>query len=487
MSVKDIIYNAAPVASKFHNSEAFVRGLMGPIGSGKSVACCIEMFKKSREQAPSPDGKRKTRWLVVRNTLPQLETTTIKTWLDWFPQKEFGRISGKPPYTQVIRYGDVEMEVIFIALDKPEDVKKLLSFECTGIWFNEAREINKEIIDAATGRVGRYPSAKDGGCTWSGVIMDTNPPDDSHWWYNMAEEATPEDWAFFSQPSGLSPDAENLENLNQPSNFKELTMEERRKDGRKYYERMLGGKTKEWINVYVEGRYGFIKDGKPVYESSWNDDLHQGKSKLEFIPNTPLYCGIDASGRNPAAVWAQRTAMGQLQVIHELVCEGIGAVAFGRHLKSEIDLVFPGRDIEYFGDPAGTFGSQNNEKTYFEILREEAGIFIKPAPTTNKIPERIAAVESILLRLITGGVPAILISKACKMLIRGFNGGYKYKRLSVSGSAQYDEKPDKRSRFADVHDALQYLVLGVGEGYRMRGYKQVGNGKSFKAKVNVNV
>lgn len=487
MAAKNIVYNAAPVAAQFHNSKAFVRGLRGPIGSGKSVACCIEIFKKSREQAPSPDGIRKTRWLVVRNTLPQLETTTIKTWLDWFPTKDFGRMTGKPPYTHYIKYGDVDMEVIFIALDKPEDVKKLLSFECTGIWFNEAREINKEIVDAATGRVGRYPSAKDGGCTWSGIIMDTNPPDDSHWWYNLAEESTPENWSFFTQPSGLSPDAENLENLNQPSESSNMSFAERRLHGAAYYTRMLGGKTQEWINVYVHGKYGFIKDGKPVYEASWNEDLHGAKYDIPIIPTAEISCGIDASGRNPAAVFGQRTPLGQIQIIHELVCEGIGAVAFAELLRSEVLRVFPNNEIEYWGDPAGAFGSQNDEKTYFDILREKAGIRIRPAPTSNKIGERIQTVESVLLRLVSGGVPAYLVSRACKLLRRGFNGGYKYKRMSVSGGARYDDKPDKSTRFADVHDANQYLLLGMGEGNRMKGLGKNKHTGAITAKVSVHV
>jgi hypothetical protein len=486
MSAKTLVYNAAPVASLFHQSAAFVRGIRGPVGSGKSVACCIEMFKKSQEQALGPDGKRKTRWLVVRNTLPQLETTTIKTWLDWFPTKDFGRMTGKPPYTHYVRFGDVDMEVIFIALDKPEDVKKLLSFECTGIWFNEAREINKEIVDAATGRVGRYPSAKDGGCSWSGIIMDTNPPDDSHWWYNLSEEQTPVDWQFFTQPSGLSPMAENLENLNQPSDAHLLPLATRRELGRKYYQRMLGGKTQEWINVYVHGKYGFIKDGKPVYEASWNDTLHGAQADIEINPASPLSCGIDCSGRNPSAVWGQRTPLGQIQIVHELVCEGIGAVAFAGLLKSEIARVFPGRDIEYWGDPAGGYGSQNDDRTYFDIIRETAGVQIRPAPTTNLIGERIQTVESVLLRLVTGGVPALWVSRACKILRRGFNGGYKYKRLSVSGGARYEDKPDKRTRFADVHDALQYLLIGMGEGRRMKGQSK-NSSKPSAAKVGVNV
>lgn len=154
-------YNASKIGKQFHASPAFVRGVMGPVGSGKSVMCCMEIFNKAITATPCKDGIRRSRWLVVRNTTPQLETTTIKTWLAWFPEHVFGKMNLKPPINHLIKFNDVELEVIFLALDRPEDVKKLLSLECTGIWFNEAREILKEIIDAGTMRVGRYPSKKD--------------------------------------------------------------------------------------------------------------------------------------------------------------------------------------------------------------------------------------------------------------------------------------------------------------------------------------
>lgn len=410
----------------------------------------MELFKKAGEQVRGPDGLRRTRWLVVRNTLPQLETTTIKTWVDWFPVNLFGRMTGKPPYTHYINYADVRMEVIFIALDKPEDVKKLLSFECTGIWFNEAREIHKEIVDAATGRVGRFPAVKDGGCTWSGIIMDTNPPDDSHWWYHHAEEDLPHGWEFFKQPSGLSPDAENIHNLPED-----------------YYQKMMAGKTLEWINVYVHGKYGFIMDGKPVFGGSWNDELHTARVGLKLNMNGDLACGIDCSGRNPSAIFLQKSAVGQVQALDELVCEDMGAVAFSQLLAIEAKQRFPLNTIEYWGDPAGTFKSQNDEKSYMEILAA-AGIKCRPAPTTNKIGERIQVTESVLLRLITGGMPTLIVDKKCVKLRRGFNGGYKYKRLSVSGDARYDAKPEK-NRFADPQDALQYGLFGLGFGAIMKG------------------
>ena len=106
------------VLKNFLKDNDFFRGLRGPVGSGKSVACCIEIIRRALIQQPSEDGKRKSRWAVIRNTNPQLRTTTIKTWLDWFPEEEWGRFQWSVPYTHKISKGDIELEVIFLALDK---------------------------------------------------------------------------------------------------------------------------------------------------------------------------------------------------------------------------------------------------------------------------------------------------------------------------------------------------------------------------------
>jgi hypothetical protein len=460
---KIITYTASKTARKFHNSKAFVRGIMGPVGSGKSVACCMELFKWAQEQQAGPDGFRKSRFLVVRNTLPQLETTTIKTWVDWFPPSLFGRMTGKPPYTHYINYGDVKMEVIFIALDKPEDVKKLLSFECTGIWFNEAREIEKEIVDAGTGRVGRYPSKKDGGCTRAGIIMDTNPPSDDHWWYNFAEEDVPNGYEFFRQPGGLTAEAENVENL---------------PDG--YYEKMMAGKDQEWINVYVHGNYGFISDGKPIY-NQYKDDLHFSE-KVIYNHKLPLYIGLDF-GLTPAAIFLQKDVLDRWAAIDELVLEDAGAKTLGRVLRAKIQAEYPNKKIFISGDPAGEQRSQTDEKTPFEMLKSE-GIHAKPAPT-NDFAIRVESVNTPLGRLIDG-VPGLVIGPKCKVLRKAMGGGYKYRKLNVSGGAKYSEKPDK-NKFSHPAEALQYGLLGGGEGkVVIRSYNPNKNKRSAYSSADYN-
>ena len=204
------------VVKAFMKDDTFFRGIRGPVGSGKSVSCCVEIFRRALAQKPNKQGIRRSRWAIIRNTNPQLKTTTIKTWLDWFPEEQWGKFTWSVPYTHMIKKGDLELEVLFLALDRPEDVKKLLSLELTGIWVNEAREIPKSIIDACTMRVGRFPSMRDGGATWTGVICDTNAPEEDHWWPIMSGEVPvpdhipreqakmlvkPDNWSFYTQPS----------------------------------------------------------------------------------------------------------------------------------------------------------------------------------------------------------------------------------------------------------------------------------------------
>jgi hypothetical protein len=65
--------------------DAFVCAIMGPIGSGKSVACVMKLIRNVQKQTVGEDGWKRRRTAVIRNTYPELRTTTIKTWHQWVP------------------------------------------------------------------------------------------------------------------------------------------------------------------------------------------------------------------------------------------------------------------------------------------------------------------------------------------------------------------------------------------------------------------
>ncbi len=459
---------------KFMKSDDFFRGLRGPVGSGKSVACCIEIFRRSLLQQKNAEGKRKSRWAVIRNTNPQLRTTTIKTWLDWFPEDTWGNFAWSVPYTHRILVGELDVEVIFLALDRPEDVKKLLSLELTGVWVNEAREIPKSIIDACTMRVGRFPSMREGGASWYGVIADTNAPEEDHWWPIMAGEVPipdhisseesrmlvkPDNWKFYTQPSAMI-EEKNEEGLVQKYNPNPLA-ENKKNMMQSYYPNLIQGKTKSWIDVYVMNRLGHIQDGKPVY-NMFRTDVHVAKEEIPVADGSPLFIGLDF-GLTPAAVFGQKVR-GRWLILQEIVAFDMGIVRFAELLRSEIALRYANCEVNIFGDPAGDFRAQTDESTPFQILR---GAGLKARPThSNDVALRLESVSGPLQRMVDGQ-SGVLIDFRCKELIKGFEGGYHYRRMQVSGE-RYEDKPAK-DRFSHIHDALQYLMLGSGEGRQVMG------------------
>jgi len=411
--------------------------------------------------------------MVTRNTYGELTSTTIKTWLDWFPESRFGKIVYSAPITQTLRMklGDgttVELEMLFLALDRPEHIKKVLSLDVTGAWMNEAREQPKAILDALTGRVGRYPRGEDGGVTWSGVIMDTNSPDDDHWWYVLAELQKPDEFEFFAQPAGDSDDAENLDWLLQTPETLEFPMghPQRKAQGAKYYERLKAGKTKEWIKVYVKGQYGTVHDGKPVYAEEWNDTLHV--KPINPIQGVPLDIGLDF-GLTPAAVITQTDARGRLLVLDELCGSDMAIRQFLQDaLIPQLTKVYPQwwakKDhpdkpmIRCFGDPAGAQRAQTDEKSCFQEVRS-AGLRIQPAKSNAWLARR-GSVAWFLSKL-TGGTAALMLDPCCSVLRKGFNGGYKYRRVQVTGEERYTDEPMKNS-YSHPHDALQYVAMESG-------------------------
>ncbi len=446
-----IRYQASRTGARFHASDAFVRGLMGPIGSGKSVACVMELFGRGMRQARGPDGWRRSRWGIIRQTYPELKSTTIKTFQAWLGGMCVFRWDAPITAMLIIPSEKVAMEFIFLAVDRPDDIGKLLSLELTGGWVNESREVPKAVIDALTGRVGRFPATKDGGATWSGVLMDTNPPDTDHWWYRLAEQEKPHGWQFFRQPGGMTkigdayvpnPAAENIDHL--PGGFE-------------YYARLIPGKTAEWIKVYVLGDYGSSHDGKPVYPE-YSDSRHCADDPIEVMPGLPLYLGWDY-GRTPAVAICQITPKGQFRVIDELVVDtdgpGMGIRKFTREVvRPHLASVYPGMPWISRGDPAGG-AKDGNDLDCFDIQAEE-GIPTEAAITNDQTARKDAIRKYAMTDI--GGEPGLLVSPKAFMIRKGLMGGYRYRRVQVTSEERYKDEPDK-NRYSHPVEAAEYAAL----------------------------
>lgn len=501
-----------PTVFDFFQAEDFVTMIVGPVGSGKSSGCCLKgTMKLPREMPAMDDGVRRSRGCVIRNTYPQLRDTTIRTFKEWLRNSKLDAATEwkVSDHTCTIKYPlddgtSVEVEVLFRALDRPQDVENLLSLELTWVYINEWREVPKAVTDLVQTRVGRFPRKEDVPRYWTGVFGDSNAFDTDHYLYKLFFEPDPETGErveghrAFVQPGGLDKDAENIERLDacfdpRPEDLARVAKDgenvrspevkaryraiqmariaagEHEKPCRCYYPRMMKGKKQSWIDCYVHNKFVFAVDGKPIYDN-FNQRIHvadfeDGIGEAYYRKIKRVSFGNDY-GLTPAAVFAHEMPDGQIRISHEFVSQRLGALSFGEEQARILKTTFPNaKDIQGWGDPAGMAGSSVDEqKTPISVV-QGCGVPVEAAPT-NDFTIRRDAVYNCLKTLTMTGEPEILIHPRCKTLIKALAGAYCLKRKQVSGDEQFREVPDKNP-FSHVAEAMQYLVCGLGRDHRV--------------------
>ena len=498
-----------PVAEAFIYDERVITGIMGPYGSGKTTTCISKIWQSIGLQ-PLVNGKRKARWAVVRDTYQQLETNVLNSWFAWFPKTKDnwnGRENCHRLRFQMLTLeggpAEVwELEMYFRAMGDQKAEAVLKGLELTGLWMNETDTLDKSVLRFGLPRTGRYPSAKDGGCGWSGVICDFNAPDMDNWTYGLfvdqdmgLDEETDKQMrktlgrrygvGFHRQPGGRSvdPPPENIRNLEEG-----------------YYEKQMIGATPADIRRFVDNEFGAVRNGQPVYPE-YNDAFHCSHEPLKAVPGVPVCLGLDG-GNTPAIVAGQMLPSGQVRTLDELVVfkpderdtlETFGPRQFGREAGMWWAERF-GKQVlgAIWADPS----AWNGETEDFSWIKEfEAGfaegarlrVKVKPAPVKgNRLPPRLEAVRRGLVQNAAGGQPGELISSTCKRLRAGFISGYVITRVQLSnGSGRWKDDPEKND-YSHVHDAKQYLNLGLRNRGHMLSAEEQGARASAQRRPKIN-
>lgn len=443
--------------------------IQGPIGSGKTLGCMMNIWMTALSQHKQKDGFRRCRAHVFRDTYQKLKDTTVKSWQQWFPERLFGKFYASPPLRHEIRCGDVELDVHFVALEDEWEADYFRSLESTIIYFNELQFLPRLLFDEAVSRVGRYPRVVDGGAVRPQVIGDMNAPDELHWVPIMRGEVAvpdffsaeqrrshikPEGWQFYIQPPGLHEvkDREGEVARYEPN----LKAENLKYLPPSYYSNVIEGKTKSWIDANVLNRVSPRRDGKPVLKD-FSRSIHVAKKRIEPIFGAEVIVGVDF-GRRPCAIFGQ-CVRGQWTVLDELISRDMGANQFAPLLRNHLSQHFPEMAFRLWGDPSGDFKGQNDNTTPFQIFRAHR-LPIQEAPSFL-FTVRLQSIEAVLTRM-SEGRPALQVSPNCQTLIAALDGGWHYRRMKVQGE-KYGEEPEK-DEYSDPADAFGYMVLGGGEG-----------------------
>lgn len=445
-----------PKAEEFMHSKAFVQIIMGPVGSGKSTAALFKILMLAINQ-PAVNGVRRGRCIILRNTTAQLNDT-IRPLIDqWFVDAAGGNMGTwkltEKKFQMRFALSDntrVDCELWLMAADAPDDVRRLLSVEASWAWVEEARELNEEVFSGLQGRVGRYPSRGMGGVAQTCVLASTNPPPLGGFWHDKISNP-PEGWeAFIQQPALLE------DNTLNPLRENPFLPEE-------YYDRLIAGKTTEWIDVYLKNRYGIGNAGQPVYKTSFKRSFHVAEAEIPPLRTKtyPVVVGMD-NGLTAAAAITQRDTRGRVVLLDECYVPQGETMGVERFLDTKlIPLLrdkYHNTDIVFVLDPACFQRQQLNEQTIAGAVQAR-GFRVQKA-VTNDPEKRIGAVEQLLTRQVDGK-GYFIVSPNCKWLIEGFEYGYRYppKRDGTANT----EAPQK-NHYSHCHDALQYAALHYGHG-----------------------
>jgi hypothetical protein len=204
---------------------------------------------------------------------------------------------------------------------------------------------------------------------------------------------------------------------------------------------------------YVDGEWGSVFDGKPVFGNEFAWDLHVAKEHLVPAPSVPIHRGWDF-GLTPACIIGQVHPSGKVLLLRELWSDDMGIDEFADTVNDFCRREYgPETTYEDVGDPAGHARSMTDERSCYDILSSK-GIYAVEAETNALLP-RLEAVKRQLAKN-PKGKAKVQIDPRCLRLIDGFSGGYKYKERGNAGT--HADQPDK-NKYSHIMDATEYLFL----------------------------
>lgn len=468
-------YKAGPTGQKLLDSRAFIKLIMGPIGSGKSTVAIMDLVQRAVLQEPF-NNVRRTKFGLMRNTMSQL-TATVKPLIDtWFVTMTKGTM-GQWRITEKVFEAKFKMpdgtivhsEFCLLAADTPDDVRRLLSLELSAAWVEESREVDEEVFSGLQGRVNRYPSMVAGGVTVPGLVCSTNPPPLGTFWHGMIT-APPANTEVFIQPAALladgslNPERENKENL-----------------ASDYYDNVMSGKTEGWVSVYLMNEYGAGDYGQPVYKSSFKKSFHVSDTPLMAVLQSvnPLIVGMD-NGLQAAATIGQQDMRGRVNILDECYVpkdQTMGVESFLDKLlipKLRAEFAnFRPENIVFVLDPACFQRSQVDEKTIAQAVAQRGYQAIRAS--TNDPEKRVGAVEALLVRQIDGKA-GFLIDPKCVHTVDGMEWGYRYKKnASGQGTLTFEKNHFSHQVESGQYFALHYnaKIDGIGHGFQSKAREVV--------------
>lgn len=481
-SVRRRLRSPGPIADAFMRSRAFIVNIIGPVGSGKTMAALQKGLRLGAMQGGVTDAGgvtwRKARIGVIRESYPSLKSTTLKSWFNIVPEEE-GKFLWSAPFTHAFRKilrrdGDgrpidvLDIEFEFRAIGDQSVEEACRGWEVNAVIVDEADLQPADLVAYLTGRVGRFSDLDPSLVVDPQIIISMNMPDIENHAYQLAfdrelEGMTEQDRAdlatvlgdrplieTFVQPGGMEPDAENIHNL---------------PGGRGYYVLQVAANKHKpgYVDRMVHNKPVPMMHGKPV-NAEFLYSAHVGECRWDR--RRKLIVGID-QGLFAAAVALQRTELGQIRTLGEVVNLSdnrktllkVGPSAFGKKLRTFLMDRFPSiqpEEIRFVCDPAAFSASdrEDNEHDWVLACQKALGMGKIHKAKSNRAGLRNEAIWRAQSE--RGGY---LVDPSARHLIKAHSGGYRYQKEEMATGETRGNPEIADTIFTHVADAEQYAAL----------------------------
>lgn len=187
---------------------------------------------------------------------------------------------------------------------------------------------------------------------------------------------------------------------------------------------------------------------------------HIANTGLWPLPKREVLIGWHL-GQTPACVFVQ-VVDGQVRVLQEEVAIGMGARQFALTIAKIIRLKYLNSLKLSVGSQRLVSPTPTDERSCAEILDEVLGpygITTEPA-YVDDMTGRLESVRNFLGKKTAKGEPALLIDPECRVLIKGFEGGYRYALRAAGDEKRMSSEPEQ-NEYSLPHNALQFVLAEV--------------------------
>jgi hypothetical protein len=212
----------------------------------------------------------------------------------------------------------------------------------------------------------------------------------------------------------------------------------------------------------IEGKWVIIPPGKPVYGSTFNEDVHTGE--FDFNKEKELIIGWDFGFHRPAACFLQEDDNDRLICLGELLGEDQTLDAFcddvWTYISKRFQVTGKIKSVEITSgcDPAGGQKSDKSELNSIQLLRRNGFTLVRHKKI--ELNMGLQVVRQQLNKLIAGKPALRFDRRHCPILIEGMKGGYHYPKKREEFSEE-KEHPHKDGYYEHMMDALRYGVQNI--------------------------